>query len=171
MRTTLAYFVWSFIVMGLSTLYIGIGFELQKKTYPREIPAFAFPDLNGTVFRKEDLAKSIQTIFIYASPDCIHCSNATKIIAENAKAFDSCEVIMIFPSDAIEVEKFMSENPGLETLNNLRILLDPFKHFPQLFGPSNYPSFFLYNKKGFFIKKIEGLSDINALKQPFENED
>lgn len=160
------FYVFSFAVLiGLAGLAFAINKQFQEKNRPPKIPGFRFPAISGVEFSNANLLTDRPTVIMYTSPNCIYCHEALNILADNQEIFTSCQFVMIFPFDAVDVEKFLMDHSEVASNPNLLVLLDPFKEFATLFGPSNFPSLYVYSKGGELIKKIDGLSRIEVLKE------
>ena len=133
-----------------------------------EIPPFRFVALNGEPITPSDLLPDQQVIIVYANPNCEPCTEAIRLLATHRDEFQQCQIVLVFPFDAVEVERFIEANEDLNDISQLKTLLDPFHQFSSLFGPSNFPAFFIYGKRGELLGKIEGLSDINLIREFIE---
>ena len=127
------------------------------------MPSFSFYRLEGGFFSNEDLTDNGKVLIVYASPECIHCEEGVKLLVDHKEAIEFLQVVMVFPFEATEVRTFCDKVKGLRSIENISFLLDPFEEFRELFGYSNFPSFFVYNEKKLLIKKIEGISDIHQI--------
>jgi thioredoxin-related protein len=131
------------------TLLFVIGFAFnasaQDKTqdsipvYKRfpEVPPFTLRTVPDSMqFIKQDLKKNKATIIMIFSPDCEHCQRATRDLQAHAAEFKNVQIVMASPLDFNLIEKFYKEYNIAQ--------------YP------NFPSIFVYDKKGNFVEKFEG---------------
>ncbi|TRX49846.1 redoxin domain-containing protein [Fulvivirga sp. M361] len=146
--------------------FIAISKQITKNQHYEEalkIPSFSFYKLEGGFFSNDDLTNNGKVLIVYASPECVHCEEGAKLLANHKEAIQSLQVVIVFPFEAAEVQAFCDRVKGLRSIKNVSFLLDPFEEFRELFGYSNFPSFFVYDEKKLLIKKIEGISDIHQI--------
>ncbi|MBS1732201.1 MAG: thioredoxin family protein [Bacteroidetes bacterium] len=134
------------------------------KKYP-EIPVFDImiaPD--STKFTKDDLKKKKPTIIMLFSPDCEHCKHATKDLLEHIDLFKKAQIVMVASLNFDHIKKFYDEFK-LADYPNIIVGRDSRFYLGTLYKIHNYPSLFVYNKKGKFVKsfdssvKMEELAD------------
>ena len=127
------------------------------------LPAFTvytIPD--STTFTRENLKKNTSTVFFIFSPDCEHCQHETENLKENIKLFKNTQIVMISYLPWDEIKKFYVDY-GIANYSNITMARDTKFFFPVFFKVRNFPSIFIYDKKGNFKKAFEGsvkISDI-----------
>lgn len=123
--------------------------------YP-EIPPFSImvaPD--STKFTKADLKKRKPALIIIFSPDCEHCQHETKDLLNNMELFKKLQIIMVSHLDFRSVKKFyvdykIGDYPNITMGRDGAYMLGTF------YKIHTFPTMFLYDKKGHFVKKFEG---------------
>ena len=155
----------SFLAFG----FVAITSHLSSQREHAEIPEFSFATLEGEEFTKADLNGGRPVIFVYANAECESCEEAAALLAAHKDELKSAQFVMVFPNDVIEVERYFEKVREIHELDNFVFVIDPYKNFRQLFGPGDFPSFFVYDKDGNFVAMIAGLSDINILTRYLES--
>jgi thioredoxin-related protein len=128
------------------------------KVYERfpDVPPFKITRLpDSTQFSKSDLQKKTATLIMVFSPDCEHCQHATEDLLKHIDLFKKVQVIMATPLEYRFIEPFythykIADYPGIV------IGRDPTNFLGSFFGIKNFPSLFLYDRKGKFVQAFEG---------------
>ena len=127
------------------------------------IPQFTLakaPD--STSFTRDNLKKKVNTIFFLFSPECGHCQFETGEITKNIKKFQDAQIVMItyFPW-----EQMMTFYKQFKIANYPQITMarDNNYFFPTFFKLRNFPSTFIYDKKGNFKKAFDGAVKIEDI--------
>lgn len=134
---------------------------LRFPTIP-QFTVYKAPD--SSAFTREDLKKRTSTVFFIFSPDCEHCQYETEALTKNIKKFKNTQIVMIthFPYD--EMMPFY-KTYNIANYPQITMARDTRYFFPTFFKVENFPSIFVYDKKGDFKKGFEGsvkLEDILA---------
>ncbi|MEO6538363.1 MAG: TlpA disulfide reductase family protein [Ferruginibacter sp.] len=144
-------------------LVFNLGFSVQAqqdslplyKRFPQVPPLSIITVPDSTRFTKEDLHKKKPVLIIVFSPDCEHCQHAIKDLEENAAAFKKVQVIMVSALDHSIIKKFYYEY-NISSYPNIIVGRDANYFLGSFFSITNFPSIFLYDKKGNFVEKFEG---------------
>jgi thioredoxin-related protein len=150
------------------TLLFVIGFAFnasaQDKTqdsipiYKRfpEVPPFTLRTVPDSMqFIKQDLKKNKATIIMIFSPDCEHCQRATRDLQAHAAEFKNVQIVMASPLDFNLIEKFYKEY-NIAQYPNITMGRDGSYMLGSFYKITNFPSIFVYDKKGNFVEKFEG---------------
>ncbi len=145
-------FVFSFLIM------FAVAQETTLPVYKRfpTVPSFKIikaPD--SVVYKKEELKKKKATMVIIFSPDCDHCQMATKDLLANAGLFKKVQIIMASSSPYESILQFYKEYT-IAQHPNIIMGMDQGYFFGTFYNITNFPSIFLYDKKGVFVQKFEG---------------
>jgi thiol-disulfide isomerase/thioredoxin len=153
---------------NLFILFVSILFSCQgfsQSNSPEETPVYLrFPTIpqftvykapDSTLFTRENLKKRIPTVFFIFSPECEHCQHETEVLTRNIKKFKNTQILMI---THLPYEEMMSFYKKYKIANYPQIIMarDTKFFFPVFFKVRNFPSIFVYDKKGNFKKGFEG---------------
>lgn len=89
------------------------------------------------------------------SPDCDHCKHETKELLDNIELFKKVQIVMVAHLDFILIKEFY-ETFNIGYYPNITMGRDGAYFLGTFYKIHNYPTMFLYNKKGEFIKMFEG---------------
>jgi thioredoxin-related protein len=147
------------------TLLIIFGFMAVSAAAQDSLPVYKrFPTLppfkiikvpDSIVYKKEDLKKKKATIIIVFSPDCDHCQHAAKDLMANSVLFKKTQIIMAAYPPYISILKFYNEY-GIAAHANIVMGMDAGYFFSSFYSVRSFPSIFIYDKKGNFVKRFEG---------------
>lgn len=130
------------------------GTPIYKK-FP-DVPPFtitALPD--SSKFAKADLKRNRYTLIMIFSPDCEHCQVATEDMLAHFDKLKKVQIVMATPLEYRFIIPFY-EKYQLKKYKNISIGRDPTYFLGQFYGVTNFPSIFLYDKKGKLIQNFEG---------------
>lgn len=120
------------------------------------VPPFSIMKVpDSTTFTKADLKNRKATLIIMFSPDCDHCKHETKELLDNIELFKKVQIVMVAHLDFILIKEFY-ETFNIGYYPNITIGRDGAYFLGTFYKIHNYPTMFLYNKKGEFIKMFEG---------------
>jgi thioredoxin-related protein len=123
-------------------------------TYERlnEVPPFNLLVVNdSTMYAKANLAKKKKTMIFIFSPSCEHCKHATEDIIKNYSKFKNTNIVMATVTKYEYTKKFYEEY-NLKDYPNIKVGVDADYFLGRFYEVRNYPSIFVYDKKGFFKK-------------------
>jgi len=141
------------------------GFQIadaQTDTIPGyqknpKIPTFSnfmiVPD--SVKFGNESLKKNMPVMIMIFSPDCSHCKIATEELIKHMDLFKNVQIVMASPMDFINIKKFY-EDYKIPTYPNITMGRDGTYSFGTFYKVKSYPSIYLYDKKGDFVKAFQG---------------
>ena len=150
-------------LLGVSFI-IGIQAFSQSDTtapiyirYP-EVPKFTIDKASdSTGFTRDDLKKHEPVVFMIFSPECEHCQHETEKLLANIDKFKdkNVQIVMVtyLPYDSMAgfYKKYkIADYPEITMGRDGKFF------FPVFFKVRNLPSFYVYDKKGKFIKSFEG---------------
>jgi thioredoxin-related protein len=149
----------------LLLLLITIGFNPRAMAQADSIPVYKrFPTVppfsimrypDSTAFAKKDLPGKKPVIVMVFSPDCHHCQAAAKDLLANMELFKKVQVVMATPLAYSYITPFYNEFK-LGDHPNITIGWDAGNFLGTFYGVRNYPSIYLYDKKGRFVESFEG---------------
>ena len=132
------------------------------KRFPT-IPPFSITRLpDSSAFKKENLKKKKNTLIIIFSPDCHHCVDATKDMLANAALFKSTQILMVSSMPYQDIKNFYVEYE-IAQQHNIIMGWDAGYFLGTFYRITNYPSIFLYDKKGNLVKDFEGSTPFKTI--------
>ncbi len=146
--------------------------SFAQETTPEETPVYLrFPTIptfvlakapDSTSFTRDNLRKKVNTIFFIFSPDCGHCQFETGEMIKNIKKFKDAQIVMItyFPWD--QMMPFYSHYK-IGNYPQITMARDNNYFFPTFFKVKNFPSTYIYDKKGNFKKAFDGAVKIEDI--------
>lgn len=147
----------------LTATYWVIERRRLRENAIRSVPAFDFKQLDGKSFSRDSVDFNVDRLVLnYYNPDCDHCQYVADQIVKNAVKFERIQLLMITPADKEKVADFCRRYQ-LESVPNLKLLLDTHHEFETVFGTSVTPSFFIYNYDGKLVEKIIGETKVENL--------
>lgn len=127
------------------------------------IPPFSIvKTADSTVFTKDDLAKKKATLIFIFSPDCDHCQIETKALTANIKLFKKAQIIMASNQGYTLLREFYNEYK-IADYPNIIMGRDPSYFFGSFYKIRTFPSIFLYDKKGNFVKAFDGSVPVTTI--------
>ena len=132
-----------------------------------DIPPFSImkaPD--STAFTKADLKKRKPTLIILFSPDCDHCKHEIKALKADIALLKGVQIVMVSFLNYDLINKFYKEY-NLDSFPNITMGRDGKYFLGTFYKLHTYPSMFLYNKKGKFVKDFEGSIAIKKIAESF----
>ncbi len=127
------------------------------------IPPFSITKVSDSSrFTREDLAKKKSTIIIIFSPDCDHCQQETKAITANIGLFKKAQIIMTSPLEHRLLKPFYEEYK-IADYPSIIMGRDAHDFFGTFYNVKSYPSIFVYDKKGRFVKAFDGNSPVEKI--------
>lgn len=133
------------------------------------IPPFTIMTVPDSVrFAKEDLKKKKPLVIIVFSPDCEHCRQFTKKLLAQFKLVKKAQVVMYSVLPYELVKKFYEEDkiadyPGITVGRDINNFLGIF------FNVRNFPTVIVYNKKGKFVKRLNGAVTVEQVVEAINN--
>lgn len=140
-----------------------------EKGIGADLPQFAFELPDGSTLTPSVLAEQPVIVF-YFDPDCDHCNKQAKMVSENADQFEG--ITMIWVSWALSIEDNVNfyKKYFMEMPDKVYIARDIQFSIDQLFGYSEVPSVYVYNKEFKRTASFEAETDTELLvkfaKQP-----
>ncbi len=120
------------------------------------IPAFTvYKAPDSTAFAREDIKKRKPVVFFIFSPECGHCQHETELMIKHMDELKDVQILMITYLPYNEMMDFY-KNYKLDRFSNVVVARDTKFFFPVYFHVKNFPSFYIYDKKGNFKKFLEG---------------
>ena len=131
------------------------------------VPLFTIMTAPDSIkFTKDDLKKRKITVFILFSPDCSHCQEATKELLAHIDLFKKTQIIMVSSMDFSHIKKFYEEYK-IADHPNITMGRDASYYLGTFYKLTSFPSIFVYNKKGKFLKRFEGSFKTETVAESF----
>ncbi|MDB5202552.1 MAG: redoxin protein [Ferruginibacter sp.] len=149
--------IFSLLILAISFNSFGQATD-SLPVYQRfpTVPPFSimrYPD--STKFVKDDLKEKQPVLVMVFSPDCDHCQHATEDLLRNMDKFKKVQIVMGTPLAYNFIKPFYDKYE-LSKYPNIFIGWDASYFLGTFYGVRNYPSLYLYDKKGKFVKGYEG---------------
>ncbi|MCO6498447.1 MAG: thioredoxin family protein [Chitinophagaceae bacterium] len=152
-----------FFLVSCSTLFAQVGNDVPIYLRFPTIPAFmVYKAPDSTVFTRENLKRKGPVMFFVFSPECGHCQSATEMMIKNMSALRHTEIVMVTYLPYDEMMAFYKKYQ-LNRFPNIVVARDASFFFPTFFKLKNFPSYYIYDRKGKFKQFYEGDVDINKL--------
>ncbi len=117
---------------------------------------------DSTKMTEANLEKNKNTLFIYFGPDCGHCMVFTKKLIDSVHQFRNTQIIMVSSFELSKIRRFYKDM-NLEGCPEILVAKDENYFFISHFGIRQFPSAYLYNTKGKFVKMYANDIDIKKL--------
>ncbi|MFS8083195.1 MAG: TlpA family protein disulfide reductase [Ginsengibacter sp.] len=128
-----------------------------------DLPKFTiFKAPDSTAFTRDNLAKKKNTMFFVFSPECSHCQHETEVMLEKIKEFKNTEIVMVTYLPFNEMMAFYHKY-HIDAYPQIVMGRDTKFFFPVFFKVQNFPSMYIYDKKGKFKKAFDGAVKIEDL--------
>jgi len=116
------------------------------------IPTFVLDNVvDSTAFTDANLDKTKKTIFIYYGPDCGHCVHFARKMMDSISMFKNTQIVMMSSVDYQRIKTFYYDNK-MNDIPFITMGRDPKYAFVSLFDIRQFPSAYLYDEKGKFVK-------------------
>jgi thioredoxin-related protein len=156
------YFLVLIIIAGSTISFAQTDTSLLYLRFPI-IPSFKLTNIaDSSVFTKDNLKKKKATVMMVFSPDCEHCQEETKQLTANIKLFKKAQIIMISPLEFSYMRKFYNEYK-IADYPTITMGRDPIYFFGTFYQVRSFPSIFVYNKKGNFVKAFTGSTPVEEI--------
>lgn len=127
------------------------------------IPSFKLTNIaDSSYFTKDNLKKKKATVIMVFSPDCEHCQEETKELKAKIKLFKKAQIIMVSPLEFGYMRKFYDEYK-IADYPTITMGRDPSYFFGTFYKVRSFPSIFVYNKKGNFVKGFTGSTPVEEI--------
>lgn len=144
-------------------LFIGCK-NVKSQVQPQTIPSFSFLTLDGKPFTDKNIALGKKSIILLFDASCEHCQHEIKAIGKQYSAFKSVNLYLVSMDDKSEIVKFMNTyGKGLNGKKNVTVLNDPQRQFIPKFGPTKYPSMYIYSETGKLIEYLGGQKEVKEV--------
>lgn len=117
--------------------------------------------VDSSLFTNANLDKTKRTIFIYFGPECGHCTVFTKRMMDSLDLFKNTQIIMVSSFAFDKIKKFYEEN-NIGSCPFITMAQDKDFFFISHYGIRQFPSAYVYNTSGKFVKAF--LNDIEVKK-------
>jgi len=159
-----------YLVLALSFCFVTICINAQTPKDPpapylktKLIPKFTIANItDSSKFTNLDLPAGKKTIIIYFGPECGHCTVFTKKMMDSIDLFKNTHILMVSSFDYGKIKKFYEDN-NLASCPFISCGKDENFFFISHYGIRSFPSAFVYNTKGRFVKKFEQEIEIKEL--------
>ncbi len=149
-------FILFIVAISISVISYGQADSLPiYKRFPDVPPLKLRTVPDSLLFVKTDLPKKKQLLIMVFSPDCDHCQVATRDLLTQIKLFKKVQIIMVSSLDFANILAFYKMYK-IADYPNIIMARDPAYFLSTFYGIKNFPSLFLYDKKGKLVKEFEG---------------
>jgi len=132
------------------------------KRFP-ELPLFTIMTVPDSVpFTREALNRKKRTIFIVFSPDCGHCQQYTRQLLDSIGLIRKTQIVMISSMDFTHIKNFY-EAYKIKSFSMITMGRDGGYHLPTFFSTRQFPSVYVYDKRGVFVQHFEGGGSIREI--------
>lgn len=148
MKTFILVIICTFFYAGLiaqSTTPIESAYKRIPTIPPYNLRSVA----DSVLFTKADLKKKRPVIIMIFSPDCDHCIHATENLLANINLYRKAQIIMVSSLSYKSTQKFY-DDLKLVQYPNIKVGYDKDRFLSSFYEVRNFPSIFLYDKKGNF---------------------
>lgn len=148
MKTFILVIICTFFYAGLiaqSTTPIEFAYKRIPTIPPYNLRSVA----DSVLFTKADLKKKRPVIIMIFSPDCDHCIHATENLLANINLYRKAQIIMVSSLSYKSTQKFY-DDLKLVQYPNIKVGYDKDRFLSSFYEVRNFPSIFLYDKKGNF---------------------
>ena len=145
--------------------------NIEQPVYLRfpSVPSFTvYKAPDSTAFTRDNLKKKKPVMFFIFSPECSHCKHETEMMIQHMEKLRNVEILMITYLPYNEMMDFY-KNYKLDRFSNITVARDTKFFFPTYFNVRNFPSFYIYDKKGNFKKFLEGDVKIDTLMEALKS--
>jgi hypothetical protein len=126
------------------------------------LPVFEFYKLDSSKYSSTAVNKINPIIIIHFDTECDHCQSEAKLIHQNIGAFKKSHIIMVAPNSPSYISSFTREY-GISQHPEIIVLWDKENRFVDWFGPSPFPSMYIYDSKHHLSKEYHGEVKIEAI--------
>lgn len=134
------------ILFMINFLCVFMSFASFAQRPAETIPDFTFYKLDNTPFTNKNVPDGKQIFFVFFDVTCDHCHHTIKALSTHINEFEGISIYLITLDKKEKLDRFFNEyGKNLVTNKNVLILQDLRNLFIKQFGPSKYPSVFLYS--------------------------
>lgn len=159
------------ITMAVSLLIANLLSTTILQAQANKLPPFKMMQVNGKVFRAQNLPLGKPIVIIYFSPECDHCEKMMKELLKKEASFKKASVAMITYLPVSNVAKFVQQY-GLNKYSNIYIGTEGGTFFVRnYYKIEHMPFIALHDKDGSLVKEYrkEGpltdlINQLNKLK-------
>ncbi len=123
--------------------------EAAYKRIPTIPPYNLISVADSVAFTKAELKNKKPVIIMVFSPDCDHCIHATEDLIANINLYKKAQIILASSLSYKSVQKFYTDLK-LAKYPNIKVGYDDARFLSSFYEVRNFPSIFLYDKKGNF---------------------
>jgi thiol-disulfide isomerase/thioredoxin len=162
------------VIIFCLACFVGIicflGYKIIRKQNQNEmikitkeyLPAFEFYQLDSSKFSSTSINKNNPLIIIHFNTACEHCQAEAQLIHQNIKALKKSHIIMVAPNSPLEISSFIKQY-GISQYPEIIVLWDKESRFVNWFGPSPFPSIYIYDRAQHLVKEYHGEVKIEAI--------
>lgn len=160
------------LILSLATLSDANGQVKQQSGAQvqtlQTLPEFTYYTMDGAKYTNHNLNANSNVMIVYYNPLCELCREETKEILNNIDYFKNIQIVMISPNTKEEIMSFINEL-NLNKYTQITLLHDPDDVFYKQFQATGYPTLYLYNEKRVLIGHFNEQTEINSIKEVFNN--
>ena len=148
------------IIMMIAIVLLACSLVENVKAQAGKLPPFRMMQVNGKVFKAEDLPMEKPIIIIYFSPECDHCDKLMKELVKQTEGLKKASIAMI---TYLPVEKVLDfeKTYSLKKYSNIYAGTEGNSFFLRnYYKLTEMPFAALYSKNGDFIKSYNKEIDL-----------
>lgn len=150
------------LMLLTASFAVGQDTPAVYKRFPSVPPFKIMRVADSTTFQKSDLKNKKATLMMIFSPDCDHCQHATRDLLANIDRYKKVQIVMAAYAPFDMVYKFYQDF-GIAAHANITMGIDQGYFLNSFYSIKNFPSVFLYDKKGTLIKSFERIVDFKKI--------
>ncbi len=159
-------------ILVLSLCFISFYNDAQAQKEPPPpykktltIPNFTIAKItDSSKFTNLNFEKGKNTIIVFFGPECGHCTVFAKKLMDSISLFKNTQILMVSSFDFVKIRKFYDDNK-LADAPFITCGKDDNYFFISHYGIRAFPSAYVYNTKGKFVKSFESEINIKELSE------
>ncbi len=113
-------------------------------------------------FTEKNLLAKKRTIFVVFSPDCGHCQMFARKLMDSIGLFKKTQIVMVSSLDYSDIQRFY-DNYAMASCKFMTVARDANYFFITHFQVRQFPTAYVFDKKGQFVKSLVSEIDISEL--------
>ena len=158
------------LVLSLCFISFYNNATAQSESQPPYKKTLTIPDFtvakitDSSKFSNLNFEKGKKTIIIFFGPECGHCTVFAKKMMDSINLFKNTQILMVSSFDFVKIRKFYDDNK-LADAPFITCGKDDNYFFISHYGIRAFPSAYVYNTKGKFVKSFESEINIKELSE------
>lgn len=145
-----------------------INYKKQVAENIKQMPIFSYFDLEGNLFKNENLPNNKPVLFVYFNSECDFCNREAEMIQQNLEKLKNTQIVFISFEEVDKIKEFGQKHNLLQH-DNIDFIADSKATFASTFDIKSLPCLVLYDKERNLIEKIKGQVKIETVLEKFHN--